>query len=160
MKFSIFEIKAGWFEVMLNDQIIITNSYYMGNDAPRILIKNLVQMFSLESGIIRLCWQDEPGALIWKFEVNNGKVNTKILDCNIENTYKLQYEGRSLDVFDDSEIFFEAKDSLYNLALNVYHEFKNYSNGDMLKHYEKEWMPFPHEELNKLGDILKSKRIK
>ena len=154
MDFSIFNIEAGWFEVFLDNKIIVTNSYYMGNDAPRILIRRLVEMFKMDSGIVRLCWQDEPGAYIWKLEVNHGQIDIKILDCSAIDSYDLDYEGESLDIFDNDEIIFERQDSLLNFASNVYQEFEKYSYGDGLKQYEKEWMPFPYDEFNKLRKCL------
>lgn len=65
--FRILNIYAGWFEIVLSDgnqEVIVTNSDFLGNDAPKNLLSCLLKLLTKKETESWLCWHDEPCANI------------------------------------------------------------------------------------------------
>ena len=66
--FEIHKIHWGWFEVCFTPhtekQGLLTNSDYLGCDAPALFLEALGDLLEGKSCEKWLCWQDEPGAYI------------------------------------------------------------------------------------------------
>jgi hypothetical protein len=102
--FHIINVHAGWFEIMIVDKeklSIITASDYLGNDAPKQLLEVLCEMCENDNndlGIERwLCWDEEPGAYIWRLIRNNERIKITVYIAK-RDSYEIDLEDRkSLD---------------------------------------------------------------
>ncbi len=155
--FEITYIQAGWIEVAINseaDSVVITNSYYMSNDAPRILLQNIAELCNVEAGDCWLCWHDEPGANIIHVIKDKDLAKIEVYHTKKES-YMLPFEGETL-YKDVEEKYFELEISFINLARLIIKAFGIFSSREKLSLYEKEWMPFPHTEYRLLKSNLKN----
>lgn len=155
--FEISYIKAGWFEVKISldsEEIIITNSDYLDNDAPAILLKNISNLLENRTTEAWLCWQDEPGAFIWSLKNVDDTLFISI-SIAMKDSMQLNYEGETLRDEEVYKVIAEISIPLYTFAKEVYDAFYLYSSGEKLEQYEGGWMPFPADELSRLKKLLR-----
>lgn len=159
--FSIFEIKAGWFDIRISngeEAMIITNSDYMGNDAPRILLRNLTELYLLKKEVRWLCWHDEPGAYIWRLEKNGEQISYQIFDTP-KPSYQLVYEGLGLADQIAGEAVLQGIAPVKQFTRRIFKALSEYATGDRNVVYLREWGAFPAKELEDLREVLKRKNI-
>ena len=96
--FKIISVSHGWFEVDFNRKWILTNSDYMGCDAPRLLLEALGDLLEDKASEACLCWQDEPGANILFLEKQSDILIVKIYATKKES-YHLDFSGISLSKY-------------------------------------------------------------
>ena len=151
-KFSILEIYAGWFTIQLvteNTSVSLTNSSYLNNDAPKILLKNIKQLSSHYTDEVWFCWHDEPGAYIGHMRVKNKVLELLIAEA-IDEAVDLPPEGVQLKEAPLGTVLFDAAIPLEKFVKKIRREFTVYSSGVGMEKYEKEWMEFPLKEFNAL----------
>lgn len=165
--FHIAEIKSGWFDVILINNLkttIITDSGYLGNDGPRVLLMVLTRLLAtiLTNSCIPewICWDDEPGAYIWKLTRRNSKIEVIVYSaqrdsCDISCRSNEYLEKEKID-----EILFHSEGDLWNFIEQVVASFEKIKNLIGIKVYEKEWNSFPEDELNKLRNCLDERKKK
>lgn len=153
MTFHIRSIYAKWFEVEINRQFILTNSYYLGCDAPKRLLKAFANL--LEKGITTqwLCWQDEPDAYILKIENAGGQCIGEIYNADAAS-FVLEHEGVSL-ADHTTECVYRFECDMKKMSSLILREFSLYENGNGRKIYQEHWGDFPQTEYEKLKQLLK-----
>jgi len=166
--FHIVRVKAGWFDVILigkSKTIIVTASSYLGNNAPHQLLKSLNEIceekFENKSVTKWLCWDEEPGAYIWKLIWKNDKIKITVYSAK-RDSYKIDSENRKS--LENEEIFnneIEIEGEFFGFIKEVAGSFERIRNLKKGKHYEKEWGGFPENELYKLKSFISTiKRTK
>ncbi len=152
MKFKILKIYYGWFDVELDSEVAITNSDFMGCDAPLLLIKAINNLLKSSSKIEWVAWHGEPDACILRLSANEGILTLELFYSKVDST-KLGYSGEEIAPYIEGEIY-SITGSLKGFAEQVLSEFNRYSEGDMLELYEKHWDVFPVKELKELQSLL------
>lgn len=150
--FEIHGIRYGWFQVCFTPhaekQGWLTNSDYLGCDAPTLFLEALANILEKKTGEEWLCWQDEPGASILRLAPDDGKISVEIFTAEKESFDLLEY-GAELA---SEEKTFEYGNSfeITKLLNDVLVEFSLYENGNGLRLYEKHWGQFPKAEYHRL----------
>ena len=155
MLFKILSIYYGWFEVDFNRRFMLTNSDYLGCDAPRLLLEALCDLLESKIAEAWLCWQDEPGACILNLEQQGDKLVIKIYNTNRES-YDLDYNGVTLSKY-TSECLFTTEAELKDSAKNVFEEFELYENGNGRQRYDSNWGDFPQQQFERLKKLVRTK---
>lgn len=157
--FEIHGIHYGWFQVCFTPhgekQGWLTNSDYLGCDAPTLFLEALANILEKKTGEEWLCWQDEPGAYILRLAPENGIIDGKIAEkIEIEiflapDSTELPYKGAELASVEKK---FDYKNSfeIKRLLDDVLVQFSLYENGNGLRLYEKHWDKFPKVEYHRL----------
>ncbi len=166
--FHISEVKAGWFDVILADRtknITVTASAYLSNDAPYEFLVAINDLCSVNLEDISktkwLCWDEEPGAYIWKLERHNQKILIDVYTAKKDSYDIGPYERAHLE---DEEIYctdFETTGDFLGFVKEVaksYEKIRNQKKED--KNYEKQWGGFPDIELSKLKSYIKKNKQK
>lgn len=166
--FHISAVKAGWFDVILSDRaktIIVTASDYLCNDAPYEFLIAINDLCSDNSDDISktrwLCWDEEPGAFIWKLERQNEKITIGIYTAK-RNSYDISPQDRQH--LNSEEIYcidFETTGDFHGFIKEVaesYKKIKSLKRDD--KNYEKQWGGFPDIELSKLKFYIQTAKQK
>lgn len=154
--FKIFAVEARWFEVIISnatESVIVTNSYYLGNDAPRSLLRNLCEMTLLDQATRYLCWQSEPRAEIITL-TKNGKSMQYRVALAAKEAFDLCFEGDGLKDEPIEKLYLSGEISFARFFKTVLSAFKEYADGEKLAVYEQEWGTFPFEEFNRMRQIL------
>lgn len=155
MLFKILSISHGWFEVDFNRQFILTNSDFMGCDAPALLLNALGDLFENKAIIQWLCWQDEPGAYILRLERDCEQIIIEIYDA-VRTSDHLDYSGDCLEK-DIEKRLYKIEDKIIPFIEVVIAEFSLYENGNGRQRYEHHWGDFPQEQYNRLRTLLLTK---
>lgn len=156
--FEITSLKASWFETTWssgNQQAVIMNSGYLGNDAPKILLQGILHLYNAHDQQQYLCWHDEPGAYLIHLHRQGDVVHLHLSDA-MKNAEDLPEEG---DALAKEEIYAEAFSATVPFALFVSKVVKamdGYAYGEKKALYEKEWCTFPASELQEVKWLLKS----
>lgn len=152
MYFKIIEISHGWFEVDFNRQFILTNSGYLGCDAPALLLAALGNLMEGRAPVQWLCWQDEPGANILKLTAKEEQLIVEIYDTDIE-AYHLEHSGDSLAKHISACRYrFEA--DIKEAANVILAEFGLYEKGNGRHQYRIHWGDFPGQAYGRLKQLL------
>ena len=165
--FHITRVKAGWFEAVLADKAqtaMVTASAYLGHDAPLELLAALndlcmpcpCDITSGQSKIKWLCWDDEPGAWLWKLERLNDHIKVAVYtakkDAWAVNRHDLEHEA----IYSKD---FESEGDLFGFIREV---VKSYEKVDSLKkeqmNYENQWGSFPGSQWLKLKSCVQLHR--
>lgn len=156
--FEITFLESGWFEVTWsseNQRAAIMNSAYLGNDAPRILLQGIVNLYKDPHRQQYLCWHDEPGASIIQLHRQEDVVHLNI-STTMKDAFELPVEG---DILAKEEIYAEDFTATIPFAMfvsKVIRAMGVYEYGDKKALYEKEWCTFPSHELWEVKYFLKS----
>ena len=154
--FSIEAIHAGWFDVKISNETkeaFLSNSWYLNNDAPKILLNNLNDLAGRVLSSCWLCWHDEPGASIWHLNKEEDILQYTIADA-VKDSIDLCCEGIALS---NEEIFAEIISGYIpfnDFYAVIVKAMNSYSRGTKLETYNKEWETFPFAELYKAIEIL------
>lgn len=153
MLFKILSIKYGWFEVDFNRQFILTNSDFMGCDAPNLLLNALGNLLENKAVVQWLCWQDEPGAYLLKLERKGEQMIIEIYDTD-RTSDELDYSGDCLEK-DIQKLLYKLDHKMETFIDSVFQEFSLYENGNGRQCYQENWGDFPQEEYTRLQKLLK-----
>lgn len=155
--FHIEEIEDGWMDVSVSDgerKILIANSDYMGNDAPRILLNALCRLAKKQEGTAWLCWNDEPGGYHWTLDKKADMLSYQIgVMENPDKDYRT-FEGSSLKDSSLADILLKGEVGFRDFAEEILREMTDFSDGENLEIYESEWSDFPTEEISNLRRSL------
>lgn len=159
--FHIVQIKAGWFEVILIDRVksvIVTASDYLGNDAPYELLKSLNEICedkAMNTSITRwLCWDEEPGAYIWKLIRENNKIKIAVYAAK-RDSYDIDLEDRKdLEKEEVIETEIEIEGEFLGFIKEVAGAFEKIRDLKGEKLYEEQWGKFPVHELKRLKSFI------
>jgi len=150
--FKIIDISYGWFEVDINRQFILTNSDYLGCDAPALLLDAVGNLLEGTATVQWLCWQDEPGAYILKLSAKDGKLTGEVFDTKKES-FHLAHSGESLAKYITARKYL-FKEELTEAAKALTAEFGLYEKGNGRQQYRTHWGDFPHREYGRLKQLL------
>jgi len=153
MLFKIYSISYGWFDVYLSSQFLLTNSDYMGCDAPLLLLEALNDLLEGKNEKSWLCWQDEPGAYILNLEKQKEQLQVTVYNAD-KDSYDLDYNGAILKQ-DITTVAFETRGEIMEVAKNILEEFELYENGNGRQRYEYHWGGFPEEQYQRLKKKFK-----
>lgn len=149
--FEIHRIRYGWFEVCFTPhaekQGFLTNSDYLGCDAPALFLDALANILEKSSHEEWLCWQDEPGAYILRLALEDGKIAVEIFTG--KDSLYLPHSGTEL-ANEEKEIYYVNHFDIDKLLDDVLTEFSLYENGNGLRLYNKHWGDFPQKEYHRL----------
>lgn len=152
MIFKIIGISHGWFDVDFNRQFTLTNSDYLGCDAPALLLDALGNLMDGTASVQWLCWQDEPGAYILKLTEKEGQLIGEIYDTDIQ-AFHLEHSGDSLAKHIKA-CEYHFKDDIKEAAKAVAAEFGLYEKGNGRQQYRTHWGDFPHQPYRRLKQLL------
>ncbi|MCL2225991.1 MAG: hypothetical protein FWB96_13575 [Defluviitaleaceae bacterium] len=155
MLFKILSIYHGWFEVDFNRGWPLTNSDYLGCDAPYLLLEALGDLLEGKITEAWLCWQDEPIARILNLEKQNDKLIVKIYATGKES-YDLDYNGITLSKH-ITDCLFTTEGELRDSAKSILKEFELYENGNGRQRYDVNWGDFPQQQYERLKKLLLTK---
>jgi len=153
--FKILSISNGWFEIDFNRQFALTNSDYLGCDAPALLLEAIGNL--LESKVTEqwLCWQDEPGAYILRLERYSDRLIVETYDTN-KDSMSLEYSGISLSEH-ITKCLYRTEADIKKAAKSVLNEFELYENGNGRQRYKYHWGEFPQQNYNRLKGLMRIK---
>ena len=154
--FNILDLHYGWFDIKIGEYYL-TNSDYLGCDAPKLLLKGLCNILENKTNVEWLCWQDEPGAEILKLERKNDNIIIEIYGTDKES-FDLEYSGTSLKD-NIKKLTYTIDIDLIKFSKYVCKEFYIYENGNAKEIYEYNWDKFPQKEFDKLKNILKINKL-
>ncbi len=150
--FEIHNIQYGWFSVCFTPHGEkhgwLTNSDYLGCDAPALFLDALCDILEKKTAEEWLCWQDEPGAYILKFVGEGEKVGVEIFIAE-KDAMDLPYRGEELSR-EAKEFSYGNSFEIKKLLDDVLVEFSLYENGNGLALYNKHWGEFPEKEYRRL----------
>ncbi len=150
--FEIHGIRYGWFEVCFtphgDKQGWLTNSDYLGCDAPALFLDALSNILEKKTTVEWLCWQDEPGAYILHLAFENSKVAVEIFLAK-NDSMNLPHRGEELSR-EEKELTYSNSFKIDELLNDVLVEFSLYENGNGLALYNKHWGEFPKIEYQRL----------
>lgn len=162
--FHIAEIKAGWFGIQLADRvkyIIVTASDYLCNDAPYEFLSAINDLCIVNPNNTYktkwLCWDEEPGAYIWRLERQNDIIIVSVYtskrdSCDIGPEDRLRLEAEEIN-----SVVFETSGDFLGFIKEVAESFEKIRQleiGD--KYYKKEWGIFPDAEIDKLKSFIQT----
>lgn len=151
MLFKILSISHGWFEVDFNRQFVLTNSDFMGCDAPALFLNALADLFDSKAAVQWLCWQDEPGAYILRLERDCERLIIEIFDAIRDSEY-LEYSGACLEKYIGKRVY-KGEDKIRPFVEVVIAEFGLYENGNGQQRYQYHWGAFPQEQYSRLKNL-------
>lgn len=158
MLFKILSISHGWFMVDFNRQFILTNSDFMGCDAPALFLNALGDLLDGKVSEQWLCWQDEPGAYILRLERDCERLIIEIFDA-IRDSDSLEYCGACLEK-DIGNRVYKGEDKIKPFVKTVITEFGLYENGNGKQLYQSHWGAFPHKQYDRLKKSIRSLHMK
>ena len=156
MLFKILCISHRWFEIDFNRMIVLTNSYYLGCDAPAFLLEALGNLFENKASEQWLCWQDEPEAYILKLERNDNKLIIEIYDTDQESS-DLEYRGISL-AKNATKLLYGFDEEIIKALEAIITEFSLYENGNGNKIYLSNWGNFLQKEYDRIKEIYQKNK--
>lgn len=139
--------------MLLSSQFFITNSDYLGCDAPSLLLEALNDLLEGKTEESWLCWQDEPDAYIINLEKQNEQLKVTVYNTDKES-YDLDHNGANLEKYITTTAF-KTKGEIRAVAKSLLEEFELYENGNGRSRYEYHWGNFPEEQYQHLRQILK-----
>lgn len=163
--FRIEEISGGWIDAFMSNgegRVIISASYYLDNDSPRLLLEELLRLSSEESGKAYLLWNDEPGGYLWRLAKKGDILSYEIGECSggEDEIEALPFSGEELSSCSMAEIFLKGKLPFSEFAGAIVRGMLPFSAGKERERYEDEWdMPFPEEAFSRLLELFPVKNI-
>ncbi|MDE6733680.1 MAG: hypothetical protein K2J77_12510 [Oscillospiraceae bacterium] len=152
--FEIHEIHYGWFQVCFTphaeNQGWLTNSDYLGCEAPTNFLVALADILEEKSTEEWLCWQDEPGASILRLVLEDGKIAVEIFTAE-KDSLDLPYNGAEL-ALEEKTLDYKNTFEIKHLLDDILVEFSLYEKGNGLRLYEKHWGQFPKAEYHRLRE--------
>jgi len=155
MLFKILSVYYGWFVVDFNRGWPLTNSDYLGCDAPHLLLEAVCDLLEDKTTEAWLCWQDEPGASILNLEKQNDKLIVRVYDTT-QDSFDLAYNGTTLSKH-ITNCLFTTEGALKASAKSIYDEFWLYENGNGRQRYDANWGDFPQQQYERLKKLLQDK---
>ena len=155
MLFKILSIQYGWFDIDFNRGWVLTNSDYLGCDAPCLLLESLGDLVEDKTTEAWLCWQDEPGASILHLDRQGDKLIIRIYDTDKES-WDLDYSGIMLSKH-TTECLFTVESKLKDVAKSIFDEFGLYESGNGRQRYDANWGGFPQLQYDRLKRFLSNK---
>lgn len=156
--FEIHGICYGWFHVCFTPhdekQGWLTNSDYLGCEAPTNFLVALADLFEGKTKEEWQCWQDEPGAYILHMELTEGKVLVEVFGSKSDSADLHEHRGEKL-IPEVDELFYRNTFEPQYLLDDVLTEFSLYENGNGLKMYTNNWGEFPKREYYRLRECAK-----
>ncbi len=150
--FEIHGIRYGWFEVCFTPHDEkhgwLTNSDYLGCDAPALFLDALADILEKKTAEEWLCWQDEPGAYILRLALEGGKISVEIFLAE-KDSMDLSHRGAEL-AFEEKTLEYGNLFEIKELLDDVLVEFSLYENGNGLALYNRHWGDFPEKEYRRL----------
>jgi len=154
MLFKVILISYGWFEVDFNRSCVLTNSHYLGCDAPGLLLEALGDLLENKTNDAWLCWQDEPGAYILNLEKQGEKLIVRVYGTDKESM-ELEHSGASLKEH-IAECIYKAEEDFAESVENILDEFALYENGTGRNRYQEHWGDFPNAAYDRARKFLQS----
>lgn len=151
--FKIFRISNGWFDIYMGGQFYLTNSGYLGCDAPMLLLEALCNILENKVEESWLCWQDEPGAYILNLEKQDNRLIVRIYDTDNDST-SLDHNGIALSKH-ITKCVFKVEENITIAAKNILEEFSLYENGNGRGIYDNHWGEFPEQQYIRLKNHLR-----
>ena len=152
---NFFEIQAihyGWFDICFTPHAekkgFLTNSDYMGCDAPKLFLDAFANLLERKSQEEWLCWQDEPGAYILHILMEEKNFSVEIYYSK-KYSLDLPYSGAELANEVDKLVYENIFETHYLLD-DIVWQFSLYENGNGLRLYNKHWGDFPKKEYHRL----------
>lgn len=160
--FHIVNIHAGWFEIMLagkEKMSIITASDYLGNDAPKELLEVLCEICeSSDSNIERwLCWDEEPGAYIWKLVRCGERIEITVCIAKRDSDEIDLDDRKNLYKEEIYNVDFETEGNFNFFIKEVISSFERIKKAKGELSYEEHWGHFPSNELVRLRKAIRKK---
>lgn len=150
--FEIHKIRWGWFVVCFTPHAenrgFLTNSDYLGCDAPAMFLEALANILEARSKDEWLCWQDEPGASVLHIGASDKGLSVEIFYSG-KDSLELPFGGKEL-VSEADELIYQNVFETQYLLDDVLTEFGLYENGNGLRLYNKHWGGFPQKEYHRL----------
>ncbi len=150
--FEIHGIRYGWFEVCFTPHDEkhgwLTNSDYLGCDAPALFLDALADILEEKTPEEWLCWQDEPGAYILRLALEGGKISVEIFLAE-KDAMDLPHRGEELSR-EAKEFTYGKLFEIKELLEDVLVEFSLYENGNGLALYNRHWGDFPEKQYRRL----------
>ena len=154
--FHIVEVHAGWFEVLLIENkayMHITTSNYLGHDGAKDLLRELGELCEENIGMRWICWDEEPGAFLWKLSKKGNEVQITVYTAQkasdqIQNRASLEHEK----IFDTDIVVAGRFDMFIREVIDSFDKFISIWGVD---EYERQWDDFPKQELDKLRKYIK-----
>ena len=153
MLFKILSIAHGWFTIDINRQFTLTNSDFMGCDAPALLLEAISSLLEYPEAERWLCWQDEPGAYIVQMERCDERLFLRIFDTEKESM-NLEYSGDSLSSH-ITKCRYKTEENVIKAAKCIFEEFALYEDGYGRGRYVGHWGEFPQAAYNRLKELLR-----
>lgn len=151
--FKIFRISNGWFDICIGGQFYLTNSDYLGCDAPMLLLEALCDILENKAGESWLCWQDEPGANILNLEKQGNRLIIRIYGAD-NDSMSLDYNGIALSRH-ITKCVFKVEENITIVSKNILEEFSLYENGHGREIYDSHWGEFPEQQYIRLRNYLR-----
>jgi len=151
--FKIFSISHGWFDVYIGGQFCLTNSNYLGCDAPMLLLEALGNMLENKTDESWLCWQDEPCACILNLQKQDDRLIVRIYVAD-KDSCSLSFCGTDLSDH-ITECVFKTEENITTAAKNILKEFSLYENGNGRGIYDAHWGEFPDQQYIRLKKLLR-----
>ena len=150
--FEIHGIRFGWFQICFTPhaekQGFLTNSDYLGCDAPALFLDALASILEKRTHEEWLCWQDEPGASVLRLTLEDEKVAVGIFTAE-KDSLELPFSGAEL-AREEKALEYENSFEIKRLLNDVLVEFSLYENGNGRALYDKHWGEFPEKEFLRL----------
>lgn len=150
--FEIHKIRYRWFEVCFTPhdekQGWLTNSHYLGCDAPALFLDALGNILEQKTQEEWLCWQEEPGAYILRLAIEDGSFWVEIFTAE-KDAIDLPQRGEKLSR-EEKEFIYGNYFEIKELLDDVLTEFSLYENGNGLALYNRHWGEFPEKEYQRL----------
>ena len=160
LKFEICQVRAGWFVCLIGD-VEIWASYIHMHDSPRQLLKLLGELMCGEREQGSVVFDEEPGCYILSIERGvRDRFSLEFTEKNFLDFYPKYPDAAAVlpelpRTVGDAEVLLVVDDlDLYRFACAVGDAFSAYHTAVLRERYEKNWMPFPVEELLELRHTL------
>lgn len=169
LKFEIQKIFAGWFDVKFcceDKSIEISASDAWGNDAPCQMLNELAECNGMDTFSKYIIWDEEPGSYVVCIDKEDKVCTLTVIHTDIDSDEwkKIDLHGDlsyqeisdyvihrgSLDVLLQEEIDFEY------FVETVISAFLKYEQAERKAEYEKNWLEYPQNEIDRLRELYKN----
>jgi hypothetical protein len=158
--FALAGVECGWLKLLFytdETSFMIWASDIFGHDAAKAFIHAVSSLLSGKTDNEELYFNAENKAHILTVIRMDKEFIITIRELITDKySYDLLH---NLDKIKRGNILFESRGDMGFLAQNLFIEFSKYKNDDFLDLYEKNWFPFPHQELNDLNNLIKKAKV-
>lgn len=156
--FHIRCIEHGWFSLYLYAHkccIEIDASSYLNNDAPRKVLKTLIDFYqsNMAYGERWVCFDDEPGVTIMKLVKKKDLIQIIISDGKVD-AHQIPKEEISLDNY-MGNVKANINTDLHKMSRAYIKAYEKILNNIGFKAYEAHWFETPNLELDMLKELIK-----